>query len=112
MRNIFVAGLLVALVCATAGQAVDFTRIRTVEAFRALLADRPLTDARGERIVFTAEGGIGTGGDLAPAGGWTWRDEALCRRGPEADCRAVHVRGATVVLRGGPDAIGQSFTLG
>ena len=112
MRNIFVAGLLVTLACATAAQAVDFTRIRTVEAFRALLADRPLTDARGHRIVFTADGGIGTGDGPVPAGGWTWRDDALCRSAPEADCRAVHVRGATVVLRGGADGGAQSFTLG
>ncbi|CTQ50425.1 hypothetical protein [Jannaschia donghaensis] len=106
IRPIFTAALLAGLACATAAQALDFTRIRSEGAFRQLIADRTLVDDFGGTMVFAANGGIGGRKDAATvSGGWVWNNEALCHRTRldglqvETDCKHLFIRGNILVMQ-------------
>ena len=100
------ATILATLACATAAQAIDFTRIRSERAFRDFVADRTLVDTFGGTMVFAANGGIGgTKERHRVSGGWNWSDEALCHATRldgievERDCKHLYILGDMVVMR-------------
>lgn len=106
MKHLFVWAVLATLACATAAQALDFTRIRSERAFMELVADRTLVDEFGGTIIFAGNGGIGGKKDQATvSGGWVWNREALCHRtrlnglAVEQDCKHLYIRGDVIVMQ-------------
>lgn len=106
MTRFFGSTLLAILTCATAAQALDFTRIRSERAFRMLIVDRTLVDDFGGTLIFAGNGGIGGRKDRAAvSGGWVWDGAALCHRTRldglevEQDCKHLYIRGDLIVMQ-------------